>query len=187
MTWYDHQTGSVWSQVWGQAIAGSLKGTSLELIPAGIVPWETWRDEHPETLALINDKDGLFSSEERPRDGWVVGLTIGEAAKAYPFTALVRDGLVNDTVGPYPVTLYADEATRAVEVYLRQVGEQVLTFDLDETGAYLVDAETGTRWRLENGLAQEGPLKGQALLAVPYLSSFDWAWLDFHPQSEFYE
>jgi hypothetical protein len=41
MTWWDHQTQSVWSQVWGQAIAGPLKGTTLELIPASIVPWRT--------------------------------------------------------------------------------------------------------------------------------------------------
>jgi len=40
MTWWDHTTGSVWSQVWGQSISGPLKGTTLELIPASIVPLE---------------------------------------------------------------------------------------------------------------------------------------------------
>lgn len=187
MTWWDHETGSVWSQVWGQAIAGPLKGTTLNLIPASITPWETWQREHPHTLAMTNDKDGLFGREEQPRDGWVVGITIGEYAKAYDFPALVREGVVNDFVGPYPVALYADGDTRDVKVYLRQVENQVLRFRLDETGEYLIDAETETLWRLTNGLATEGPFEGQALLSVPYLSSFDWAWLDFHPQSEFYE
>lgn len=186
MTWYDHKTGSVWSQVWGQSIAGPLKGTTLKLIPAGIVPWGTWKAEHPATLAMINDKTGFFSREESARDGWVVGIAIGEHAKAYDFLALVRDGVVNDFVGPFPVALYADGETRDIKVYLRQVGEQELTLRLDETGEYLVDDELETRWSLNNGLAKEGDFEGKALLSVPYLSSFDWAWLDFHPNSDIY-
>ena len=187
MTWFDHGTGSVWSQVWGQSIAGDLKGTTLDLIPAGIVPWQTWKKEHPNTLAMINDKTGTFSRSERPRDGWVVGLTIGEHAKAYYFPALVRDGVVNDFVGPYPVALYADEETRNVHVYLRKVGDRIITLGLDEAGDTLVDQETGTTWTLAEGLAREGEHKGEALRQVPYLSSFDWAWRDFHPDSEFYK
>ena len=61
MTWYDHQTGSVWSQVWGQSIAGPLKGTTLDLIPASILPWASWKATHPRTLAMTNDKDGSDS------------------------------------------------------------------------------------------------------------------------------
>ncbi len=186
MTWWDHNSGSVWSQVWGQSIAGPLKGTTLELIPAGIVPWGTWKTRHPDTLAMVNDKSGLFSREERPRDGWVVGIAIGEHSKAFDYRALVRGGLVNDFVGPFPVTVYTDPDTRNVQVYLRQAGEQVLTLNLDQTGQRLVDVESGTTWRLENGVAVEGELKGEALLSVPYISSFDWAWLDFHPESEIY-
>jgi hypothetical protein len=186
MTWWDHKTDSVWSQVWGQAIAGDLKGTTLDLIPAGIVPWKTWKSEHPHTLAMTNGKDGLFSRTERPRDGWMVGITLGEHAKAFDFRALVREGVVNDFVGPFPVALYADEETRNVQVYLRQVGDRVITLRLDDTGEHLVDNETGTTWTLAQGLAREGELAGATLLQVPYLSSFDWAWLDFHPDSEFY-
>ena len=73
-----------------------------------------------------------------------------------------------------------------MHAYLRQVGDQVLTLALDKTGEYLVDAETGTTWDIARGLARKGTFQGQALLLVPYISSFDWAWLDFHPESEFY-
>ena len=38
MTWWDHKMESVWSQPWGRAIAGPLKGTELELIPSQLVP-----------------------------------------------------------------------------------------------------------------------------------------------------
>ncbi len=186
MTWFDHKTQSVWSQVWGQAIAGELKGTTLELIPASIIPWATWKAEHPNTLAMINDKQGLFSATERPRDGWVIGITLGEYSKAYYYPALTEARVVNDFIGPYPVALVADGQTRNVQAFLRQVGEQVLTLSPAEDGRHLVDAETGTLWDSIRGLAREGALEGETILQVPYLSSFDWAWKDFHPDTEFY-
>lgn len=186
MTWWDHQTESVWSQVWGQAIAGPLKGTTLALIPASIVPWGTWKAEYPDTLAMTSGKTGAFIREERVRDNWVIGLAIGEEAKAFYFTSVAEAGLVNEFVGPYPVAVYADPETRNVHVYLRQVGDQVLTLSRDETGEYLVDAESGKRWVIANGLPEALGADDEGLLLVPYISSFDWAWLDFHPQSEFY-
>jgi hypothetical protein len=188
MTWYDHKTGSVWSQVWGQAIAGELKGTTLELIPASIVPWGTWKAEHPDTLAMTTGKSGVFSREERPRDNWVIGVAIGEHSKAFYYPALVREGVVNDFVGPYPVAVYADPETRNVQVYLRQVDNHEIILKLDESGRYLVDTlHPQDAWSVERGLYRDDPAEGQPLLAVPYISSFDWAWLDFHPESEFYE
>ena len=186
MTWWDHKTGSVWSQVWGQAIAGPLKGTTLDLIPAAIVPWGTWKQNHPTTLAMATGKDGVFSRQEAPRDGWVIGIALDKYSKAYYYSDLAQERVVNDIIGPYPVVLYANPDTRNVRVYLRQVNERVLTFNLGRTDERLVDAETGSIWDASRGLARQGEYQGQALLQLPYLSSFDWAWLDFHPDSEFY-
>lgn len=186
MTWWDHKTGSVWSQVWGQAIAGPLKGTALDLIPASIVPWGTWQKDHPHTLALINDQDSLFGRRERPRDDWVIGLALDQYRKAYYYSTLAQEQVVNDFIGPYPVVLFTNSETRQVQVYLRQVDQQILTFSLAESGEELLDTETGSVWDVNRGIAREGELRGQALLQLPYLSSFDWAWLDFHPDSEIY-
>jgi hypothetical protein len=135
---------------------------------------------------MLSGKEGLFSRQERPRDGWVIGITLGEHSKAYYYSALTRDGVVNDFVGPYPVALYADAQTRRVQAYLRQVGDRVVTLTLDDSGEYLVDAATGAAWDVVRGLARGDPARGEPLLLVPYISSFDWAWLDFHPESEFY-
>ena len=124
---------------------------------------------------------------ERPRDNWVIGIVLGEHSKAFYYPALVREGVVNDVVGPYPVALYANPETRNVHVYLRQVGDEVLTLALDKTGQNLVDVESGRAWTVARGLDTEDPSGTQPLLSVPYISSFDWAWLDFHPDSEFYQ
>ncbi len=55
MTWWDHETGSVWSQPLGQALKGPYKGTRLEMIPVAVLPWKSWRNEHPDTLVLKVD------------------------------------------------------------------------------------------------------------------------------------
>jgi hypothetical protein len=97
-----------------------------------------------------------------------------------------HSNVVNNRIGPYPVLLYADPVRRNVRAYLRQVNERVLTFSLAESGDQLIDAETGSTWHASRGSAHQGEYQGQVLLPLPYLSSFDWAWLDFHPDSEFY-
>lgn len=52
MTWYDHDTGSVWSQPLGEAIMGPLTGERLELLPSTLTTWASWRSDHPDSLAL---------------------------------------------------------------------------------------------------------------------------------------
>ena len=63
MTWWDHKTESIWSQPLGTALEGPLEGTELTLIPASIIPWETWLDTHPETTVVV---DSLRPSVSRP-------------------------------------------------------------------------------------------------------------------------
>ena len=136
---------------------------------------------------MTNGKTGVFASTERPRDGWVIGIALGEHSKAFYYPAITREGVVNDFVGPYPVALYANPDTRNVQVYLRQVGDEVVTLALDETGQNLIDVESGHAWTVARGLDKADPSGAQPLLSVPYISSFDWAWLDSHPNSEFFQ
>ena len=184
MTWWDHETNSIWSQPWGTAISGPLKGTRLEMIPVSLTSWVSWKAEHPDTLALAVSGSFFGGNRARPRDGFVVGVVLEEHAKAYPYTVATRERVINDAVGPHPVVVFADPETRNVRIYLRDTGDQVLTFVL--RGEMLVDEQTGTVWDPERGLGQEGPLRGVLLKEIPYSSAFDWAWEDFYPDSLFY-
>ena len=47
MTWWDHETGSVWTQLLAEALLGPLAGARLEQLPAFTGPWQTWRDQPP--------------------------------------------------------------------------------------------------------------------------------------------
>jgi hypothetical protein len=183
MTWWDHGTLSVWSQPWGRAIAGPLKGAELELIPSQLAPWKTWREAHPDTLALKAAALGNYHPEGFTAR-YVIGVALGGAATAFPYELAERAGVINDDVGPYPIAVYVDGETQGVHVYLRQVDEQVLTFNLEES--LVRDSETGSTWRMDRGVAVDGPLQGQALRPAPYIPAFSRAWRDFYPHSRWY-
>jgi hypothetical protein len=45
----DAETGTLWSPVTGEALAGPLTGSRLELVPSFAVFWFAWSDFHPDT------------------------------------------------------------------------------------------------------------------------------------------
>ncbi len=182
MTWYDHETSSIWSQPWGRALTGPLKGTQLKLIPYSLVPWKTWKTEHPNTLALITEG---YAGQQLPSDGFVVGVAIGEAARAYPYTILEREPVVTDELDGIPLVIHTNPDTRSVHIFVSQLSDGTrLTFTGD--AEQLIDDQTGSRWNPMRGLAIEGELRGSGLREIPWISSFDWAWIDFYPHSDFY-
>jgi hypothetical protein len=183
MTWWDHKTESVWSQPWGRAISGPLKGTELTLLPSELVPWKTWRERHPDTLALQASRSP-FGREKR-HDGFVIGVTLDESATAFPYEVVAGAGVVNNHVGPYPVVIHVNAGSWAIHVYLRQVDERILTFVVGD--GTVQDEESGTTWQMDRGVAVEGSLQGQVLRRVPYIPAFDSAWRDFYPHSDWYE
>jgi hypothetical protein len=184
MTWYDHKTRSIWSQPWGRAISGELKGIQLFLLSSQVTTWGSWKAEHPETLAMTNDVGGTTFS--RLRQGFnnqhVIGLILAEESKAYYFGDVSRAGVINDRLGDFPILVWA--AGDRFHAYLRHIDGQVLTFGIE--GEALIDNETGSKWDVGRGLAIDGPLKGQVLQPVPSSTAYDWAWRDFYPDSEFH-
>jgi hypothetical protein len=80
--------------------------------------------------------------------------------------------------------VHVDSETRSVHVYLRQVGEQILTFE--EVNGEVRDRETGSVWQMATGLASAGELKGQALRNIPYIPAYAESWANFYPQSRWY-
>ncbi len=182
MTWYDHDTRSIWSQPWGRAIIGSLKGVQLNLLSSQLTTWASWKAEYPDTLVMINDVDRLGSRRQEFSRDFVVGLVLAGQTKAYYYTDAETAGVINDALGDVPIVLRV--SGESFHAYVRQAAGRTLTFRAD--GDVLVDEETGSIWNPVRGLATAGSLKGESLQPVPSLSSYDWAWKDFYPDSEFY-
>lgn len=194
MTWWDHETLSVWSQPWGAAIEGELLGTQLTLVPFDLVPWSVWLERNPDTLVLVDERANLSFVGQIPHDKFVIGVSIGEAAKGFYFRSTANARVVNEKVGEFPVAVFVDGETREIDVFLRNpqgekaeatgpIGE--LTFSVDSEGA-ISDAETGSTWDIRLGVATGGPLRGALLQRAPFISAFDWAWRDFFPQTDFW-
>lgn len=182
MTWWDHTTESVWSQPWGRAIQGELKGVELFLLPSQLTTWGQWKAEHPDTLVMNTGYNRLTVFRQAFNPDFVIGLILAEQAKAFYYRDVEEAGVVNDFVGDVPVLVWAADSN--FHAYIRQVDDTVLTFRLE--GGELVDEETGSTWDPARGLATSGPLTGQGLQSVPSSSAYDWAWLDFYPDSAFY-
>jgi hypothetical protein len=174
----------VWSQPWGRAIAGPLKGAELELLPSQLLPWKTWKELHPTTRALDLSGSGRLAREGFTQS-YIIGVTLGEAATAFPYLSAAEAEIINDSVGPYPVVVIVDPEARSVQVFLRQVEDRVLEFA--STDGMLQDTETGTTWDLKRGVAVDGLLQGKSLRPVPYIPAFSAAWRDFYPHSRWYE
>ncbi len=114
----------------------------------------------------------------------MIGIALGEHAKAYPFRITSKEAVVNDQIGDFPVVVLADAETKAIHSFLRTVRDENLVFTLQE--GKLVDLQTGSFWDATRGIAIDGPLRGEVLQKVPYITSYDWAWEDFYPHTEFF-
>ena len=191
MTWWDHKTENLWSQPWGTAIHGPMEGTALTLIPASIIPWSTWTQEHPETTVVLDGLDVDYFAVERGYDKFVIGVALEDAATACEYRMALELRVINDKVGEHPVAVFVSSEPRDIKVYLRRVADgdgdvSNLSFELDDEER-VIDMETGSVWDIARGVAVQGPLKGAVLQQIPYVSSYDWAWSDFFPHTTFYE
>jgi len=187
MTWYDHETDTLWSQPNGAALKDEYAGLRLALIAASIEPWGTWKRDNPNTLVLGGP--GLnpgFSFD--PFDGrqgeFVLGVTLGEDARAYPFDLISSQGVTNDFIGDIPVLVVANPDDRSAHLFVRQVGEQLLEFEAVD--GELRDVQTGSLWSPLTGLAVQGEFRGEGMRQIPFCTAYGWAWEDFYPQTTFY-
>lgn len=182
MTWYDHSTGSIWSQPLGEAILGPLKGVRLERVPSTLTSWEGWLEDHPRTLAL--DAPGEPSSYRL--SDMVLVVELDEEAVGYPFDDLRTLEAVNDVVNGVEIALVVDPGDLGSwSVFARRLGERVVT--LEVVDGELRDRETGTVWDPARGLGLEGELKGESLPLLPGFTVFPQDFDSFWPDGQIWE
>lgn len=183
MTWYDHETGSVWSQPLGQAILGPLAGTRLELLPSTLTTWGDWTDEHPGSLAL--EAPGGFSGFHL--DAMAVVVELGDHSVAHPVPDLRTAGVANSSVGDVPVAVHLAADTDNWVVLSRHLDDRVVELAIDGTGDDPVLVEVGGegRWDPATGLGLDGT--DQALDRLPGFTSFPRDYTTFFPDGAFWQ
>ena len=115
----------------------------------------------------------------------ILGIRADAAAMVFPLGEVRQVRIVHAQIGSLPVILAAPEKNCPVAVYDRRVNDPALTFTLTEgQPAALRDVDTGTVWRLSDGLAVEGPLKGRHLTRVVAHPAFWFGWRGYFPNSK---
>ena len=183
----DLETGSLWSHLLGQAMAGPMQGTKLEILPSVITDWKTWRTKHPDTTVTALKRSAnrfMRSAYQTHAERFVLGLAAGDQARAWPLKRLLRKPLIHDTFGKTPVLVYFDGKSGTAGAYDRRIGGKTLTFVLQENE--LLDEQTKTSWDRFTGEGLKGPLKGKRLVRLPAIISFAEPWKNFHPETTIY-
>ena len=206
---YDRQTDSLWSQLLGKAVDGPLSGTELEYVGSLQTTWAEWKELHPGSLALRKDFRGsgdryagyyadssagvlgeTLKDDRLHTKEFVVGVALDNAAKAYPFSRLNEQPVVNDELDGQPLLVVFEPRSATGVVFRRDVDGRVLHLSLETAGGLdgtrLVDEETGTIWSAFTGEALQGPLAGERLERVKSTSSFWFGWKDFYPETALY-
>ena len=181
MTWWDHDTGSIWSQPTGEAIAGPRKGQTIELLASEFTTWGSWLADNPRTLAL--DAPGGNSGFDLGDFHLVVDFT--SEARSYPVNDVRRVGVVNDVIAGVPLAVVVDPTdNQSWTIFSRQAGEHLV--ELEVFGAVLRDTVTGTTFTPERGLPIDGPID-EVLDILPGLTSFPGDVETFWPDAEVWQ
>ena len=116
---WDRQTESLWQQIGGEAIVGSMVGARLNLLPAPIVSWAQFKENFPNALVLSQETGFIRSYGTNPYSGYddvnntpflfrgklnstlspferVVTLDLGDEFVAYPFPLLEEVRIFQD-------------------------------------------------------------------------------------------
>jgi Protein of unknown function (DUF3179) len=210
---YDHQTESLWSHLAGAAVTGPLKGEKLKPLQSMLTRWDTWRKLHPTSKVLSSGRESFFSSTRDPYESYyrstdtgiiptrvsdkriypkeyVLGLVLNEKAKAYPFSVLSRQPVVNDTFQTVPLLVAFDAESATGVIFKRSLDGKDLSFKQvagsEKKGLFLLDEATKSVWDGLGGRAIQGALKGKKLEPVPMTPSFWFGWVDHYPNTELY-
>jgi hypothetical protein len=210
----DRQTGSKWQQTLSTAISGPLKGTHLELYPFLLTQWGEWRKQHPDTLVLkplpgyeermagmnklisqgwelaVSNKPappGAIGHDNRlPAREMILGLEIGDEAKAFPLSALRTVRVINDRVGKVRIVIVHQTDSNTTTAFESRLNGRVLRFQAADAKAdQLVDLKTHSTWNAY-GLCLSGKLKGSQLKPIIFEPEFWFAWSEFRPKTEVY-
>jgi hypothetical protein len=133
---YDRSSESLWSQIAREAVSGPLQGTQLEMVATAHTSWADWSARHPDSLVLSRETGHVRNYSRNPYAGYetsemtifpvafnkanlhpkelVIGLEIGDTAKAYPFVELSKtSGTFSDSIDGKTVTVEYDAQHRS--------------------------------------------------------------------------
>ncbi len=215
---YDRQTHSLWAQMEGRAIVGARAGARLASLPANTIAYGEFKAIYPRGVVLSRETGHARAYGKNPYAGYdqpdsppflfrgpldarrppkerVVGVVVAGVARAYPWPAVAKRGVVHDTIeGERLVVLHRPGALSALDASTiadsRAIGATAVfspvvdgaALTLEPTPDGFRDRQTGSAWTLL-GHAVRGPLAGKRLRPIAHVDAFWFAWAAFHPST----
>lgn len=199
----DSSTKSWWQQATGKAIAGPLKGETLEEIPSRQASLFSWLLQHP-TSGILQPDDAYapqyailepygrssfkgnivqIDSATYKSKSLVVGVANKNSAKAYDWNKLSYIKVLEDSLPGTSVLITVENDNTSFHVWNREVNDQVLQFEKINNAGAIRDVNTSSVWNM-NGECIEGELKGTKLTEIQSYQETRESWDNFHPGSE---
>jgi len=120
---YDHQTGSYWFQVAGEAVVGTLTGTRLKLLPSATMPWGEWKTLHPGTMLLVGVDRGFETLFVNASYGNSFGSGYQDRINDEQFAFPVDEGKLDGRLAAGEIVLTVETAGGATAFPLGQLGD----------------------------------------------------------------
>lgn len=215
----DEETGTYWQQITGRGISGPLAGRRLPLVSAEELTFALWKLEQPNGTVL-NDM-ARYEHEYAPRN-WdvrmakaptvisyaqaglkprdlMLGVHAFGASRAFPFTVITKEKLLEDRIGSEPVMLVVGGDNRSVRVFRQRIPgisetpqfyrivdkQNDAPANQAKSGALFMDAQTGSGWNFE-GCAVSGKLKGVCLDHIDVIKDYWFDWRNYNPDTTVY-
>lgn len=227
MVMYDLQTETWWQQLMGNGLVGELAGAELTVIPSMVISLEQFTQRYPDGQ-ILSPQTGIAGAEQHygknPYEGYdtpggspydaffdkekidkrlppmerVIDVESRGKRKVYPFSAIAKKGVVNDSFNGKQIVIFYTPGTVSVldekEISRsRKVGSatlfnavldgQRLTFE--KSGTSFRDKQTSSVWDI-TGRSLSGPLQGRQLRIEPHSNHLAFALLAFFPDAEIY-
>lgn len=122
-----------------------------------------------------------------PEKQLVLGVAIGNDAKAFPIEIIGYHHQLRDTLSGQPIMVTYCTVCRSGRVYdprLDGKAEEFRLVGMDHYNAMFEDKSTGSWWRQINGEAITGKLKGKTLDEIPSQQMTLAAWINLYPDTK---
>jgi hypothetical protein len=198
----DLETKSLWSQVTGECISGTLEGKRLEQIPAMHTTFKEFQKLFPDGVLLRkpekgdegspykgyyadSTKLGVFGRVDNftllPAKSRVFGLRIGHSQIAIAEDYLAQNGFaLIPNVSP-PMVVSFDSETNTVAAFTTPKGGSMNIDNLGIEGHNLKLPNTNIMWQARTGKVVSG--KVGDLEMVPVVTAYWFAWKSFFPET----
>ena len=188
----------------------------LEMLPVTVTTWGEWVKAHPDTTVLALDTgvyppyayppewdqrsiyypyrispDTMFpvwrENDQLSTKGQVLGLALGEEARAYPLEMLAEVPVVNDQLGGEGVVLVSTGERGGVRAYKSDIYQ----FSVNGDGGATADTQTildqdNRLWRVEENALVLIEDSNQMLPRLPSHTAYWFGWYSFYPHSDIY-